>query len=382
MAAFPSRASSTTRDRDRRSHRRLIDDGATLRLPDFRMSLDPARRARADAFLAAIARAALFAPPGPHELGLDAETLAALEHLGEIEKIADGVYFAPDAWRELVSGTLAFIDSPRRDDAGPVSRPFRHQPQVRPGRTRAPRSAEVHPPRRRRSGARFAPAGTQRRPMRSRGEPPHERRQRRMPATLARPTRHLFLSPHYDDIPLSTGATVRLLSDSGLAPETLVVFGSEPDRGQAAVTLRRGNARGLGSQRDEVIASRQAEEARRRRGPRRADARPAVSRCHLPRRLLSLGRRSVRVAATEEESCPPAEIVSRRSVFRAHRMTDDPHLCATRRGQARRPPDRSPAADELASSGWDVWFYEDIPYALKPNGARSRLDGLRRSQLH
>ena len=87
----------------------LIDDGATLRLPEFRMALAPAQRERADTFLAA-ARAHPFAPPGPHEFGLDAETLAALEYMGQVEKIAEGVYFTPDAWSELISGTLGFID--------------------------------------------------------------------------------------------------------------------------------------------------------------------------------------------------------------------------------------------------------------------------------
>ncbi len=91
------------------SDRTLIDEGATLRLPTFRMTLDPARRANADAFLAAL-RAQPYAPPGPHEYGLDAETLAALENLGEVEKIEDGVYFSPDAWAALVAGTLDFID--------------------------------------------------------------------------------------------------------------------------------------------------------------------------------------------------------------------------------------------------------------------------------
>jgi selenocysteine-specific elongation factor len=88
----------------------VIDDGATLRLPEFRMSLDPARRIAADTFLAAI-RAQPYTPPGPHEFNLDPETLAALEHLAEVEKIADGVYFTPKAWDDLVHGTLAFIDS-------------------------------------------------------------------------------------------------------------------------------------------------------------------------------------------------------------------------------------------------------------------------------
>jgi selenocysteine-specific elongation factor len=87
----------------------LIDEGATLRLPRFCMTLDPTRRAAADEYLAAI-RAQPYTPPGPHEHELDPETLAALEHLGEVTKVADGVYFAPEAWDALVQGTLAFID--------------------------------------------------------------------------------------------------------------------------------------------------------------------------------------------------------------------------------------------------------------------------------
>ena len=88
----------------------LVDDGATLRLPEFRVTLDPSRRARADAFLTSL-RAAPFAPPGPHELAIDSETLAALEHLDEVTKVADGVYFAPQALRDLTGQTLAFIDA-------------------------------------------------------------------------------------------------------------------------------------------------------------------------------------------------------------------------------------------------------------------------------
>lgn len=86
----------------------LVDDGSTLRLPDFHVTLSPEKQKQAHAFVAAI-RTQPFSPPGPHEFGIDAETLAVLEHTGEIEKIADGVYFAPDAWRDLVSGTLSFI---------------------------------------------------------------------------------------------------------------------------------------------------------------------------------------------------------------------------------------------------------------------------------
>jgi selenocysteine-specific elongation factor len=88
----------------------FVDDGATLRLPGFRMQLDPARRAQADRYLAALATHP-FSPPGPHEFEIDLATLNALEHLREVVKVADGVYFAPDAWERLVSGTLALIDA-------------------------------------------------------------------------------------------------------------------------------------------------------------------------------------------------------------------------------------------------------------------------------
>jgi selenocysteine-specific elongation factor len=87
----------------------VVDDGETLRLPDFQITLDPSRRARAEPFLAAL-EAHPYAPPGPHEYDLDAETLAVLERLGEITKVTDGVYFAPEAWQRLVVETLALID--------------------------------------------------------------------------------------------------------------------------------------------------------------------------------------------------------------------------------------------------------------------------------
>lgn len=87
----------------------LVDEGTTIRLPGFRMTLDPKRRERSDAWLTAM-QAEPFSPPGPHEFEIDAEILAVLERLGEIVKVADGVFFAPDAWARLVTDVLAFID--------------------------------------------------------------------------------------------------------------------------------------------------------------------------------------------------------------------------------------------------------------------------------
>lgn len=88
----------------------VADDGATLRSPGFRVSLDPARRVRADRWLTAMA-ATPSTPPPASDFGVDSETLAALAHNGEIVRASDAVAFSTDAWRALVDGTLSFIDT-------------------------------------------------------------------------------------------------------------------------------------------------------------------------------------------------------------------------------------------------------------------------------
>jgi selenocysteine-specific elongation factor len=87
----------------------VAEDGATLRLPEFRIALDPARRAKADRFLAAIA-AQPYTPPAPAEFGLDGAAAAALEELGEVVRVADNILYAPAAYERLVAETLALID--------------------------------------------------------------------------------------------------------------------------------------------------------------------------------------------------------------------------------------------------------------------------------
>lgn len=87
----------------------LRDDGATLRLPGFRIELDATRRSAADAFLAA-ARAAPFSPPPPSEFGLDADTIGALESEGEVVRVAEGMLYAPEAWDAVVAGVLDAIE--------------------------------------------------------------------------------------------------------------------------------------------------------------------------------------------------------------------------------------------------------------------------------
>lgn len=88
----------------------VVDDGATLRSPVFRIALDASRRKQADQWLAAM-RAAPTTPPPAAEFGIDSETLAALAHNEEIVRASDAVAYSTDAWRALVVETLAYIDA-------------------------------------------------------------------------------------------------------------------------------------------------------------------------------------------------------------------------------------------------------------------------------
>lgn len=88
----------------------VTDDGATLRLPDFRATLDAARRQRADHWLASM-QATPHTPPSPAEFDIDAETLAVLIHNGEVVRAGEAVVFRADTWAFLVAETLAFIDA-------------------------------------------------------------------------------------------------------------------------------------------------------------------------------------------------------------------------------------------------------------------------------
>jgi selenocysteine-specific elongation factor len=88
----------------------VVDDGATLRSPAFRITLDPTRRQQADRWLAAM-NATPSTPPPATDFGIEAETLAALAHNQEIVRASDAVAYSTEAWATLVSETLAYIDA-------------------------------------------------------------------------------------------------------------------------------------------------------------------------------------------------------------------------------------------------------------------------------
>ena len=188
---------------------------------------------------------------------------------------------------------------------------------------------------------------------------------------LTRPSRHLFLSPHYDDIPLSAGATVRLLADHGLAPETLVVFGSEPDRDRPLSAFAEEMHERWGLTANEVVASRQAEEA------------AAATELGAQTRILPFQDAIYRgdsYLSNEDLFGSPAieEMSLPKAIAASLDLADSPD--ATTRIYAPLGVGKHVdhqivylAGQELAGKGWEVWFYEDIPYALRPMALDTRL---------
>lgn len=191
---------------------------------------------------------------------------------------------------------------------------------------------------------------------------------------LMRPSRHLFLSPHYDDVALSAGATVARLADLGRAPETVIVFGSEPDPAEPLSPFARAMHLGWGLSASDVIASRRAEEeaaaailgARTRVLP----FRDAIYRGH---RYLSDDDLFGEPAAAEESL--PREIVAALELGAPDRDVRLYAPLAVGRHVDHQLVFR--AAAGLAGHGWDVWFYEDIPYALTPRASAARWEEIR-----
>ncbi len=188
---------------------------------------------------------------------------------------------------------------------------------------------------------------------------------------LARPERHLFISPHYDDIALSCGGTASQLSRLGRRPEVAIVFGAQPDPALGFTPFAAAMHAGWGMAAGEVIASRRAEEAV-----------------------------AARVLGTEVAVLPFHD-----AIYRGERYLNDPELFGEARGDDSGLPGEIigtlgldevergrtriyvplaigrhvdhqvafAAGVELDRSGWAVWFYEDLPYALKPGIRAERI---------
>ncbi len=188
---------------------------------------------------------------------------------------------------------------------------------------------------------------------------------------LLAPSHHLFISPHYDDIALSCGGTVALLARYRRYPRVAVVFGEEPPETIELTPFAAKTHAAWGMEPREVVAVRRREEAdaadllgaevtllpfhdaiyrgHRYVGDETLFAEPAPDEGDLPSHVAAeLGL----VADQLEETRLYAPLAVGRHVD---------HQIAFAAGVM------------LAQEGWEVWFYEDLPYALQPGARDDRL---------
>lgn len=193
---------------------------------------------------------------------------------------------------------------------------------------------------------------------------------------LTRPDRHIFLSPHYDDIALSAGGTAATLSAAGRTPEIALIFGDHPDPDQPMTAFANAMHAQWGMTADEVIAGRRAEE-------RVASLTMGSCDRFLPfRDAIYRGERYLSDddlfgVVKADEADVPGKII------------EELKLCADGASTTRiyAPLAIGSHVDhqhaylaglELIRRGWSVWFYEDLPYGLLPNNVDARkpvLDG-------
>ena len=195
-----------------------------------------------------------------------------------------------------------------------------------------------------------------------------------LPSPLAGPSRHRFLSPHYDDIALSCGGTVALFARAGLAPEIVVLFGDQPDPSLPLSPFAQNLHARWGLAAGEVIAARRREEAAA------AAALGATSR-GLP--FLDAIYRGRHYQSDDQLFGPPASTEASLPASVASALAldtpPDPHLRLYAPLAVGGHVDHRHAfavALGLARGGWDVLFYEDLPYALRPGALDARLAAL------
>ena len=195
-----------------------------------------------------------------------------------------------------------------------------------------------------------------------------------LPSQLAGPTWHRFLSPHYDDIALSCGGIVALLTAAGLTPEIVVLFGDQPDPAIPLSPFAMAMHEGWGLSASQVIASRRREEA---------TAALALGATSLSLPFLDAIYRGRHYESDQQlfGETAEAELNLPSAIVSALELGAP----ADRRVRLYAPLAIGGHVDhrhgfrvgvELARSGWDIWFYEDLPYALNSGATESRLADL------
>ncbi|MBA2520190.1 MAG: PIG-L family deacetylase [Chloroflexia bacterium] len=187
-------------------------------------------------------------------------------------------------------------------------------------------------------------------------------------AAVTSPSSHQFLSPHYDDIALSCGGTVVLLARAGNGPAISVAFGAAPDPNQPLSTFAAAMHQTWGLAAADVIARRRQEDA------------AAAELLGATSASLSLTDAIYRGAWYQDDAALLGTVAAEEAPLTGRLTRELLDAAGHDRGARFYAPlgigghvDHQicfATGVELAAAGWDVWFYEDLPYALQP-GARA-----------
>jgi LmbE family N-acetylglucosaminyl deacetylase len=190
---------------------------------------------------------------------------------------------------------------------------------------------------------------------------------------LTEPNGHRFLSPHYDDVPLSCGGTVARLTAAGERCEVIVLNGGEPDRLRPLSRFAEATHEQWGLPPEAVITARRHEEAT-------AIGILGARSSHLP--FLDAIYRGDRYAdndqlfgapAADEAGVPAAMVAALTAERSASGVRFYAPLAVGDHVDHRHA---FVAGRRLAASGGDIWFYDDLPYSLKPGAVDDRIHAL------
>ncbi len=203
---------------------------------------------------------------------------------------------------------------------------------------------------------------------------------------IAGPQHHIVLSPHYDDMALSIGATMATLADAGREVTDLIVFGAEPSGVQLHAFARHHHDT-WGLDTNQVITARKAEEAKAvrllgastanleffdaiyRSGHYQSDEQLFGSlpsdEADLPKQIAAAAEDVAR-SLTISTSAPAAQVRFYAPLGIGNHVD---HQLAFLAGNV------------LAVMGYVVWLYEDLPYAMIGNNRDHRLASLDRLGL-
>ncbi|GCE46482.1 LmbE family N-acetylglucosaminyl deacetylase [Thermosporothrix hazakensis] len=198
---------------------------------------------------------------------------------------------------------------------------------------------------------------------------------------IQRHHRHIFLSPHYDDVVFSCGGTLGVQVSSGLRPLVITVFAGAPDASQPLSPLAQSVQRSMGfgpqTPPQEIQKIRQEEDTK---------AMELLQCDHLWLDYYDAPYRGNPPLYTEEKVMIGGEVHQADAAIASQlakdlmalheRLPDAVWYAPLAIGRHVDHQIVCSAADHLAQNGVPVYFYEDFPYVTRPGLLDARLKEL------